>query len=334
MKNRRANSVVFGFDFQINAAIVLMLENMRELKSIKLEGNYEDIELCYNDGKYVFAQAKSIIDPINDVSNVHKNLKKALTTLSEAGNKIDAKQLIFITNSRNPFKEKINISSFEGESHRSYDSLSQQAKDLIDKYLNEIKEPLDTSKFMIQILPFETDRDDERYKIVKSKIDEFIADLHLRLPGLEKKIMKIWQNDIFRNATKSNVGIKLTKSKIIWPIIYTITDIKRYDDGIFEIIDESIYDDICQRYYELIEIYSEKISFFTKVIYDYIDFNSNSKRSEKMFNFIENNWVNYKGDFLLLDDDIELERGLIQVILYTILKNQLSIKKIKEGVGL
>lgn len=44
-KNRRANSVVFGFDFQINAAIILMLENLRELDFLRLEGNHEDIEL-------------------------------------------------------------------------------------------------------------------------------------------------------------------------------------------------------------------------------------------------------------------------------------------------
>lgn len=29
MKNRRAHAVLFGFDFQRNAAIVLMLENIK-----------------------------------------------------------------------------------------------------------------------------------------------------------------------------------------------------------------------------------------------------------------------------------------------------------------
>ena len=44
-KNRRANATLFGFDFQRNAAIVLMLENIKELKSVRLEGNEEDIEI-------------------------------------------------------------------------------------------------------------------------------------------------------------------------------------------------------------------------------------------------------------------------------------------------
>lgn len=43
MKSRRANAVLFGFDFQRNAAIVLMLENIKDLRSVRLEGNEEDI---------------------------------------------------------------------------------------------------------------------------------------------------------------------------------------------------------------------------------------------------------------------------------------------------
>ena len=38
-KSRRANAVVFGFDFQVNAAIVLMNENIEYMKSLRLEGN-------------------------------------------------------------------------------------------------------------------------------------------------------------------------------------------------------------------------------------------------------------------------------------------------------
>lgn len=43
-KDRRANAVVFGFDFQVNAAIVLMLENIKELSYLQLESNNEDID--------------------------------------------------------------------------------------------------------------------------------------------------------------------------------------------------------------------------------------------------------------------------------------------------
>lgn len=44
-KDRRADAVFFGFDFQVNAAIVLMLENIKELKSLRLESANEDIDI-------------------------------------------------------------------------------------------------------------------------------------------------------------------------------------------------------------------------------------------------------------------------------------------------
>ena len=53
-KNRRADAVMFGFDFQINSAIVLMIENIKDLKAIRLEGNEEDIKLTLNDDSLVF----------------------------------------------------------------------------------------------------------------------------------------------------------------------------------------------------------------------------------------------------------------------------------------
>ena len=81
-KNRRANATLFGFDFQRNAAIVLMLENIKELKSVRLEGNEEDIEISLNDGQKILAQAKAIEASSKDFSHVRENLKKALLTLS------------------------------------------------------------------------------------------------------------------------------------------------------------------------------------------------------------------------------------------------------------
>ena len=72
-QNRRANSVIFGFDFQVNAAIVLMLENIKNLETLKLEGDYEDIELKLKNNKYVLAQAKAVEQSSKDFKNVRKN---------------------------------------------------------------------------------------------------------------------------------------------------------------------------------------------------------------------------------------------------------------------
>ena len=96
MTNRAATSVLFGFDFQANAAIVLMLENIKDMSSIRLEGS-EDIEINLNNGSSILAQAKSVVNSSTDFSNVLSNLKKSIISLSEAEHKLRVvKELIYI----------------------------------------------------------------------------------------------------------------------------------------------------------------------------------------------------------------------------------------------
>lgn len=119
-RSRRANAVVFGFDFQVNAAIVIMLENIEDLQSLRLEGNFEDIEIELNNHQYILAQAKAVEKSSSDFQNVRKNLKKALISLSEGSQKVNAQQLILITNSPNPLNEDVSRSIFWGDAHRSF----------------------------------------------------------------------------------------------------------------------------------------------------------------------------------------------------------------------
>ena len=96
----------------MNAAIVLMIENIRDLEALRLEGNYEDIELKLNGGGYILAQAKAIEKSSSDFSHVRENLKKTLTTLSEASHNTLVEKLILITNSPNPLNDKDSQSVF------------------------------------------------------------------------------------------------------------------------------------------------------------------------------------------------------------------------------
>ena len=114
--SRRANSVIFGFDFQENAAIVLMVENMAEMVSVKIEGE-EDIEIRLNDGSTILAQAKSVVKASTDFSNVRTKAKAAMTSLSEAAEKVKVRNLIYYTNSPNPFNDEASKPMFYGKPH-------------------------------------------------------------------------------------------------------------------------------------------------------------------------------------------------------------------------
>ena len=86
-KNSNASPEVFGFDFQVNATIFLLLDNIKEVKAVRMEGASEDIELTMKSGNQIMAQAKGIVKGSSDFSNVRRNLKKAIKTLSSADRK-------------------------------------------------------------------------------------------------------------------------------------------------------------------------------------------------------------------------------------------------------
>lgn len=230
-KSRRANAVVFGFDFQVNAAIVLMIENIEDLKSLRLEGNYEDIEIELENNQYILAQAKAVERSSSDFRNVRKNLEKSLISLSEGNQKVDAQRLILITNSPNPLNEEASRSIFWGDAHREFLSLPESSQELIRRYLDNINQPLDTDKFMIQILPFETDNDTVNQLLLRKKrlkselrrIDntlsdnrrfkKFVADMKLLVQAPDGSTFPVTENNIV--GLNDAIDLLIAKRKMV-----------------------------------------------------------------------------------------------------------------------
>lgn len=338
-RSRRANAVMFGFDFQVNAAIVLMLQNIKGLKSLRLEGNNEDIDIETDDETHILAQAKSVEKSSSDFSNVRANLKKSLMTLSEGCQKVKTSELILITNSPNPFQDKNfkRSSIFYGTARRNYSSLPEEYKKIINNYIKEIKDPLNLEKFIIQILPFETDDDRERYKSVLQEIDNFIGELNLEKPGLGKKLHRIWKDEIFKNGTKNNAELKLSKKSLIWPMLVQVTDVHGCESAFidkYELID---YEEIVQKYEAIINSCCERVEFFTKILYDYNTY-KNCRQSiasnNITFDFIEDSWKNYISEFDSVNISKELRKDLITVIVFNVIRRRNIINDIKQGVRL
>jgi len=331
MADRNASQVLFGFDFQINSAIVIMLENIKEMATIRLEGT-EDIEITLNDGSKILAQAKSVVNSSTDFSNVLRNLKKSINSLSEAQQKVGVvKQLIYITNTPNPFNEKTLNSIFYGQAHRDYDSLAQSLKDVIDKITREIVKPLDTSKFLIQILPFETDNNKERYKCVMEAIDSFKSNLCVSSISKEN-LHTIWQSDIFKNGTKRAQNFVLSKKDIIWPIIVLIIENhESYDE-----LDQSQTVEISRSYNEIINYCTERYEFATRVLRAFQDFQKDKNIQERKQVFIREESKNYlpilKDNNISISDELMIK--LIEIILINILNKRIQIDNIKNAVNL
>ena len=333
-KDRRADAVLFGFDFQVNAAIVLMLENIKSLCTLRLESTNEDIDIELHNGKHILAQAKSIVNSSTDFRNVRNNLKKALKSLSEGSKKVETEKLIFITNSPNPLNESASHDQFWGPSRRSFDQLPKSAKTIINKYLTKIEQPLNVNQFVIQVIPFETDVESEQYKAVAKVIDDFIGDLKLDIPGIGKQLHRLWRNEVFKNGTKKDTNIILSKKNLIWPIIVITTDIERIDRDFTEQFDSGLFDEVVRRFREVIDSCCERVEFFTKILFDFNSYQYTGKPNEKTISFVKGHWRNYATELEGCGIDSETVEALSKVIVYNVIRRRYEINRIKREVSL
>ena len=168
MSDRNASASAFGWDFQANSAMLLMLENIREAKRVRVEGSDEDIEITLDDHTKIYAQAKAVEKP-DDTSHVIDKLTKALETLSDAAKNGDGSQFTYMTNSSNPFNNQRTVSYFTGRTHLGFDELPDQAqkriKDIITK--NGFAD-LDVHKLDIRVIPFYGNDLKNRYKEIQA----------------------------------------------------------------------------------------------------------------------------------------------------------------------
>ena len=332
-KPRSATQVMFGFDFQSNAAIILMIDNMSELSTIRIEGE-EDIEIMLSDGSFVLAQAKSVVHSSTDFSNVRAKAIKALESLSEAAKKLKASELVYVTNSPDPLKDRVSRTMFYGPSRVSYDNLPPKTQRIISDYLSQIQVPLDTTLLRIQVIPFETDDEQQRYKVVLEHISDFIGTLGLDAPGLKKRLHEVWQMMLDKNGTKADRDIKLTKKDVIWPIIAFVTgrgQLKREAQYCTD-LDDSDFDEVERRYREIIEDYSERYEIVVKVISDFVE--KNLRGRDAIVSFVNENWGQYVELFGLTTVEDTIQNHLTKIILYTILGKRREINKIKQAVNL
>ncbi len=143
-------------------------------------------------------------------------LTKALETLSDAAKNGDGNLLTYVTNSANPFNNQRTLSYFTGRTHLYFDELPDVAQKKIKEIVksNGFSE-LDLQKFDIRVIPFYGNDLKNRYKEIQACINEFLADVHVDVPGINSEIMEIWQRDLFQNATLSDTSISVSKERMI-----------------------------------------------------------------------------------------------------------------------
>lgn len=327
MSNRNASASAFGWDFQANSAMLLMLENIREAKRVRVEGSDEDIEITLDDHTKIYAQAKAVEKP-DDTSHVIDKLTKALETLSDAAKNGDGSQFTYMTNSSNPFNNQRTVSYFTGRTHLGFDELPDQAqkriKDIITK--NSFAD-LDVHKLDIRVIPFYGNDLKNRYKEIQACVNEFLATVSVNLPGVNAEIMEIWQRDLFLNATQSDTAISVSKEKMIWRLIVLVVDKTAANEYKKDFDDDEI-SEIERKYKLIINQNTMSYEIISRMLSDYMKAKGSSKQ------FVGDHWKDYLDIVNVIEADNDTKESLLKIILYRILTQRQYIRDIKRGSNL
>jgi hypothetical protein len=332
-KSFNASSSAFGWHFQGNAAIMLMIKNIVDAISVKVEGATEDIEITLTDGSIIYSQAKSVFD-IHDYSHVNKKLQDALKTLNNAATISKVRKLIYITNSPNPFNNKNTMSLFSGGfTNLNYNELPMLCKKKIEDICKKNKYNFNKDDLFINVLQFYGDDEDNRYKIIKETINEFLYPIGLGDYGLGKKLLEIWQLDFSVNATKQNTHITINKKEMVWPLIVSICNINT-EDALLAECDEGLLNEVIQKYEKIMSNKSESFEFITKIISAHSEYGQNLKPNEKTKLFIQNCWREFANDFVFMNIDDEILEIITKVTISNVIKRRININNIKKAVNL
>ena len=327
MSDRNASASAFGWDFQANSAILLMLENIKEAKRVRVEGANEDIEITLQDHTKIYAQAKAVEKP-DDTSHVIDKLTKALETLTDAAKKGDGSLFTYLTNSSNPFNNQRSLSYFTGRTHLSFDELPDIAqnkiKDIITK--NGYTD-FDVHKMDIRVIPFYGDDLKNRYKEIQACVNEFLDEVNVDGQGINAEIMEVWQRDLFQNATQSDTTISISKEKIIWPLIVLVVDKTAANEYKKDFDDEEI-GEIERKYRMIINQNTMSYKMISRVMSDF----RKSKKPQKRF--VADCWNEYLDLVNVVEADESIKESLVKIILYRILTQREYIRNIKRGVNL
>jgi hypothetical protein len=323
----------FGWDFQVNAAIVLMLKNIKQATAVKVEGATDDIEIYLKNGNVVYSQAKSVFDRDN-YNPVIKNLEDGLKSLYKDSLQPNVEQLIYITNSPNPFDNQRTMYAFSsGFNPYFYSELPQACKNKIDAIFKKQKYDIDVKKLSVYVLQFSKDLNN-RYKVIKEIINELINSFNLGISDIGNNMLEIWGNDFFRNASAPESNITIKKSEMLWPLVVMLCEFKRDDEFLIN-FDNAIIDEIERKYKSIINTKADLFSFSTNVITSFNDHDiENVNTIERVNSFIYNHWIDYEEDFHFSDDDKHLKEHIIKFTLIAILRKRFNIGRIKEKTGL
>lgn len=334
-KSSNASPTEFGFDFQHNVGIVLMLKFINTAESVRCEGNFEDVELTLSSKEKVYAQAKALVDP--DRSDlIVSRMGDALESLNRTAANKDAAGLVFATNCPNPFNDLASIQSFAiGVPLVGYNELPETAREKFEDIYKRRGVSFEKSKY--KVLTFCFREGDNKYIAVKDAVNEFLAELDIpQCVGMGKVILANWQLAMQQNASNTDLSVVITKKKLLWSLIVKLCECCDNSEW-FDECDECEIGEVKRAYNGVIDDATEQFEFATKVLSGYAYFKdqhmglgSRAVRDR----FISEKWMEYSTEFKVDDDLPKVKEIVTKLTLDKIISNRENIRKIKSVTNL
>lgn len=218
--NRNAGAVIFGFDYQIDAAICLFTRNIKLIEKIKVEGKYEDIEQILSDGSIIYCQVKSVVDATKDDPQVKKQkLRKALISLADCELSSNDK-LIYCSNQKDPLISKDSKFTIDDIVEFEYNSLDEESKKLINKYFK--KNISNVNNLSVLKIPYNYSANkDIKMEFIYKCVEEFLRNVDGNTLGYKDITLK-WHE--FLKDSAYDKEFYINKKDLIWIIICVILE--------------------------------------------------------------------------------------------------------------
>lgn len=361
VKNTNASYSVFGWEFQIISAIIISLNEIKDMSSVIVEGNTEDIELYFEKKEPEYIQAKAIQKTPTDKAD-SKKIIAALNTLINTSNVTHGKysKLMVIVNYQNPLnlgQSDINaywMPSMRGLFEREYKVLPSSGKKYITNYLNKAKKSLEDGGYLSTTNFFDYDRlsiatnlfsglksDTQRYSVLIYTLRNFITNVCKLSSTFENcvenvKNMLITQYFDLAGRPKEERKVSISKKQLVWKIIICLMHEppeKFMNEMPIDVLEElEPYRD----YFLSNQI--KKIDNINKILSDFLKYSKANKQinqNELIENFVTDNWENYKELFPVENEVTEdAEFWGIKYIILSVIYGSHMINKVKDSVNI
>ncbi|MCH5250389.1 MAG: hypothetical protein J1E98_10665 [Lachnospiraceae bacterium] len=324
-----ASPSAYGWVFQVGAGITLMLDNIKEFTSLKMEGASDDIEITVNNGK-IYAQAKSVTQ-MGDQRSASHNLSASLKLLESDSKNGDAIKLIYITNIANPLSSNMS-SAFQYEHVYDFSTLSEEDQ---NKITAQVGADFPTDKFQVYILNF-FGEGDNKFKNVKEKISEFLREA-IDDPSYNKRLLDSWFETFMVNCADKpdkEKEVNLSKKSIVLPVIILVIETPLGVEEFSKVCNYEDYYEIEQDFRDIINRQECDYEFVAGVLGDFLcKKNQQTDQGPYKYTYVKDEWTRYEPYFEFVKD-IEKKEALIKFILLAIITKRSKIDKIREAAKL